>query len=73
MQHNASVASLGKTSLANTAVGVVKLPDWTMVAQRPLDAGGRTAMDAILQEVRSAIERSEVSYAALLDDEQEQT
>jgi class 3 adenylate cyclase len=63
------LASLGKASVANTAVGVVKLPDWTTVVQRPADADGRTAMDAIMQEVRSAVERSDVSYAALLDDE----
>jgi class 3 adenylate cyclase len=68
-QHNASVSSLGKTSLANTAVGVVKLPNWTTVAQRSPDAGGRTAMDAIMQELREVIARSDLSYAALLDDE----
>jgi class 3 adenylate cyclase len=68
-QHNASLDSLGKGSVSNAAVGVVKLPDWTTVAQRPTDAGGRTAMDAILQEVQAAVERSDVSYAALLDDQ----
>jgi hypothetical protein len=67
--HNASLESLGKTSLSNAAVGVIKLPDWTTVVQRPTEAGGRTAMDAIVQEVRAAVERSDVSYAALLDDE----
>jgi GAF domain-containing protein len=68
-QNNASLQSLGKSSVANAAVGVLKLPDWTTVAQRPADAGGRTAMDAILQEVQGAVERSDVSYAALLDDQ----
>ena len=43
------------------AVGVVKLPDWTTVAQRPSDSGERTAMDAIVHELRGAIERSGVS------------
>ena len=68
-QNKATVASLGKTSLSNTAVGVVRLPDWTTVARRPADAGGRTAMDAIVHEIRATVERSDVSYAALLDNE----
>ena len=68
-QQNASLDLLGRDGLANAAVGVVKLPDWTTVAQRPPDAAGRTAMDAILLEIRGVIERSDVSYAALLDDE----
>jgi class 3 adenylate cyclase len=68
-QHGASLDSLGKGALENAAVGVVKLPNWTTVAHRPPDAGGRVAMDAITQEVREAIERSDVDYAALLDDE----
>jgi adenylate cyclase len=68
-QHNASLESLGQAALPNVAVGVVKLPDWTTVAQRPTDGGGHTAMDAIVHEVRDVLEKSDVSYAALLDDE----
>jgi class 3 adenylate cyclase len=69
LQHNATLESLGRGSLANVAVGVVKLPNWTTVAQRPADGGGRTAMDAILHEVRDVLEKSDVGYATLLDDE----
>jgi hypothetical protein len=69
LQNSALPESPDTTSLANAAVGVVKLPDWATVAQRPTDAGGHTAMDAILQDVRGAVELSDVSYAALLDDE----
>jgi len=68
-QHNASLDSLGKGVVANAAVGVVKLPDWTTVVQQPPDASGRPAMDAITKEMRDVVERSDVSYAALLDDE----
>jgi len=68
-QHNAALDSLGPAALNNVAVGVVKLPDWTTIAQRPPDGGGRTAMDAIMHEVRAVIEGSDVGYAALLDDE----
>jgi adenylate cyclase len=69
LQHNASLDSLGPAALNNVAVGVVKLPDWVTIAQRPPDGGGRTVMDAIMEEVRAVIERSDVGYAALLDDE----
>jgi hypothetical protein len=69
LQHNASLGSLRKSSLANAAIGVVKLPDWPSVAsQQPGDAGGRTAMDAILEVVRETIQGSDIGYAALLDD-----
>lgn len=69
LHHNLSLKALGSGALDGAAVGVVKLPDWTTVAQRPPDGGGRTAMEAIVQEVRTAVERSGVSYAALLDDQ----
>jgi hypothetical protein len=68
-QNSALPESSDTTSLANAAVGVVKLPNWATVAQQPADAGGHTAMDAILRDVRGAVELSDVSYAALLDDE----
>ncbi|MBL0900439.1 MAG: hypothetical protein IBJ17_17300 [Reyranella sp.] len=48
---------------------MVRLPSWTTVAQRPSDSGERTAMDAIVHDLRRSIERSGVTYAALLDDE----
>jgi hypothetical protein len=68
-QNSALPESSDTTSLTNAAVGIVKLPNWATVAQRPTDAAGHTAMDAILRDVRHAIELSDVGYAALLDDE----
>jgi adenylate cyclase len=61
--------SLIESAIDRAAVGVIKLPNWTTVAQRPSDTGQRTAMDAIVQELRRAIETSGVCYAALLDDQ----
>jgi class 3 adenylate cyclase/GAF domain-containing protein len=66
---NSSVDALRDSAIDRAAVGVVKLPDWTSVAQRPSDSDERTAMDAIVHELRSAIEQSGVHYAALLDDQ----
>jgi adenylate cyclase len=67
--HNASLEDLTESAIDRAAVGVIKLPDWTTVAQRPTDTGERTTMDAIVHELRRAIEKSGVSYAALLDDQ----
>ncbi len=69
IQHTASADALGQISSPRAAVGVVKLPDWTTVAHQPPDGGTRTAMDAIIHEVRGVIEQSGVDYAALLDDQ----
>lgn len=69
MAHNASLESLTESAIDRAAVGVIKLPNWTTVAQRPADTGERTTMDAIVHELRRAIEQSGVSYAALLDDQ----
>jgi hypothetical protein len=67
--HNTSLESLTESAIERAAVGVIKLPTWTTVAQRPADTGERTTMDAIVHELRRAIEKSGVSYAALLDDQ----
>jgi class 3 adenylate cyclase len=69
IQHAASLDVLSQKALAKAAIGVVKLPDWTTVAHQPPDSGARTAMDAIVTELRSVVEKSGVSYAALLDDQ----
>ena len=69
LQQNTSIDALRDNAISRAVVGVVKLPDWTSVAQPPTDSGERTAMDAIVHELRRAIERSGVSYAALLDDQ----
>ncbi|MBI2764873.1 MAG: hypothetical protein HYX53_03055 [Chloroflexi bacterium] len=69
LAHNAPMDSLIESAIDRAAVGVIKLPNWTTVAQRPSDTGQRTAMDAIVQELRRAIETSGVCYAALLDDQ----
>jgi adenylate cyclase len=69
LAHNAPMDSLIESAIDRAAVGVIKLPNWTTVAQRPSDTGQRTAMDAIIQELRRSIETSGVCYAALLDDQ----
>ena len=69
LAHNAPMESLIESAIDRAAIGVIKLPNWTTVAQRPSDTGQRTAMDAIIQELRRSIEMSGVCYAALLDDQ----
>lgn len=69
LAHNAPMESLIESAIDRAAIGVIKLPNWTTVAQRPSDSGQRTAMDAIVHELRSTIETSGVCYAALLDDQ----
>lgn len=69
LQQGTALEHVREASIDRAAVGVVKLPAWTTVAQRPSDSGERTAMDAIVHELRRSIERSGVTYAAMLDDE----
>lgn len=69
LAQNAPMDSLVESAIDRATVGVIKLPNWTTVAQRPSDSGQRTAMDAIVQELRRTIETSGVCYAALLDDQ----
>jgi hypothetical protein len=69
MQHNCSLEELGESAIDRATIGVLKLPDWTAVAQAPPDSAERTAMDAIVHDLRRTIEKSGVSYAALLDNE----
>lgn len=69
LQNNAPVDGLGASWIDKAAVGIIKLPEWTSVAQRPLDGGLRTTMDTLVQEIRHVIEQSGISYAALLDDQ----
>lgn len=58
-----------KDAASCAAVGVLKLPDWTTIAQRPPDSDELTVMDAIVHELRRVIEQSGVTYASLLDDQ----
>ena len=69
LQQGAALEDLREASVDRAAVGVVKLPAWTSVTQKPSDGGQRTAMDAIVQELRQSIEKSGATYAALLDDQ----
>jgi class 3 adenylate cyclase len=69
MQQNASLDELGECAIDRAAIGVLKLPDWTTVAQRPSEGEERTTMDTIVDELRLVLEKSNVAYAALLDDQ----
>jgi hypothetical protein len=69
LTQNTSLAKLGESALDGAAIGVIKLPNWTTVTQKPADCAELTAMDSIVHELRCAIEKSDVSYAALLDDQ----
>jgi hypothetical protein len=66
---NSWLESLRANSIPRAAVGIVKLPEWTAVAGRPPDSGARTEMDAMVRQIRSVIDRSDLSYAAQFDDE----
>jgi class 3 adenylate cyclase len=69
MQHNVSLDELDESAIDRAAIAVLQLPAWTTVTQRPAGCEERTAMDAIIDELRRTIEKSGVSYAALLDDQ----
>lgn len=69
LQQGAVLEDVREASIDRAAVGVIKLPAWTSVTQRPSDGGQRTAMDEIVHELRLSIERSGATYAALLDDQ----
>jgi class 3 adenylate cyclase len=69
MMHNISMEALKESAIERAAVGVLKLPGWTAVVQKPADSAERTVMDAIVRDLGRVIEESGVSYAALLDDQ----
>ena len=69
LQQGAVLEELREASVDRAAVGVVKLPTWTSVTQKPSDSEQRTAMDAIVQQLSLSIEKSGATYAALLDDQ----
>jgi hypothetical protein len=59
--------ALAGGSIASAAVAVIKLPDWLAVARHV--ENGPARMDAAIDEIRQAVSRSGVAYAALLDDQ----
>jgi hypothetical protein len=61
--------SLRANALPRAAIGIVKLPGWSTVADPPPDRGAQTEMDAIVRALRGVIDRSALSYAAQFDDE----
>ncbi len=69
LQQGAALEDVREASIDRAAVGVIKLPVWTSVTQRPSNGEQRTAMDEIVHELRLSIERSGATYAALLDDQ----
>jgi adenylate cyclase len=69
MRQNVSLDDLGDSAIDQAAIGILKLPDWTTVAQRMPDSVEATAMDAIVDELRLVLEQSGVAYAALLGDQ----
>jgi adenylate cyclase len=69
LQQNCTLDELGESAIDLAAIGVLRLPDWTAIAQPPPDSAERTAMDAIVRELGRTIDKSGLSYAALLDNE----
>jgi class 3 adenylate cyclase len=69
MRQNTSLDDLSESAIDQAAIGILKLPDWTTVAQRVPDSDEATAMDAIVDELRLVLEKSGVAYAALLGDQ----
>ncbi|WP_020697337.1 cache domain-containing protein [Reyranella massiliensis] len=69
LQQGAALEDVREASVDRAAVGVIKLPTWTSVTQRPSNGGQRTAMDEIVHELRLSIEQSGATYAAMLDDQ----
>ena len=69
MRQNISLDDLSESAIDQAAIGVLKLPEWTTVAQRAPDSDEATVMDAIVDELRLVLEKSGVAYAALLGDQ----
>jgi hypothetical protein len=69
VQRNMTLGQPGAGQVDQAAIAVIRLPDWLSAAQRPAGGGTRSAMDAMIGEIRPAIERSGCAYAGLLDDE----
>jgi adenylate cyclase len=69
LQQNVSLDDLDESAIERAAIAVLKLPAWTTVTQRPAGCKERTAMDAIIDELRLTIEKSGLTYAAILDDQ----
>ena len=68
LRYSTSLSEIGAGHVENGAVAVIMLPEWLSVVQRGTD-GRRARMDAVLDEIRRAVDRSAVSYAALQDDQ----
>jgi hypothetical protein len=64
-----SLEGLRANSIARAAIGVIRLPQWPTAATRPPDGAAQTEMDAVVRAIRAVIDRSDLSYAAQLDDE----
>ena len=68
LHRSASVDALAGGRIDAAAVAVVKLPDWLSTGQRAAENGQAARMDSLVDEIRGAVERSGLAYAALLDD-----
>lgn len=68
LQYAISPAELGTGHVEQVAVAVIRLPEWLAVARRAED-GPSARMDAVVDEIQYAVGRSDVAYAALLDDQ----
>ena len=68
LHRSISVDAMASGRIDQAAVAVVKLPDWLATGQRGAENSSAARMDAMVEEIRSAIERSGLAYAALLDD-----
>jgi adenylate cyclase len=67
LHHSSSLAELAPGALDRAAVAVIKLPEWLSLGPRA--EGGSARMDTVIDEIRRALARSGVDYAALLDDQ----
>jgi adenylate cyclase len=68
LRNGISWSKFAGNAIDRTAVGIVKLPEWTSVARPLPESDGLTQMDVIVREVRSAIERNDLNYAVQFDD-----
>jgi hypothetical protein len=67
LRQSASMAKFAAAQVEQAAVAVVKLPEWLSLGLTT--EGGAARMDAMIVETRRTVEHSDLSYAALLDDQ----
>lgn len=69
IHRGSSLDALSRGAMTGAAIGIVKLPEWSTVTRSVPDGSAQIEMEAIVEEIRSITEGSDLSYATRLDDQ----